>query len=554
MDLAGIDIVAGVARNLQSAVPDDESRDALAAPPLLETLLAQGRLGNKTGQGFYKEVREGGARSYWVLDFETMEYRPPRPVDLPLIAAAREHPTLAERLRFLMQYADDHLGDRYAQLIAHDLLPPLAYAARRVPEIADSLTSVDRAMEWGYGHQAGPFATWNALGVAATVDRMRARAIAVAPWVEQMLAAGNTDFYIERDGRRWEWSPAAGDYTPLPDEPRVTDLAALKRAGREVAANRSASLVDLGDGVLLLEFHSKLNTIDNGTSAMTRQALEALRDSRWIGLVIGNQGTDFCVGANVLGILQAAQAEQWHRIDAMVRDFHQLQQSMRYSPKPVVTAPFGRVLGGGAEIAMYGARAVAAAETYIGLVEVGVGLIPGGGGCTEMVRRVVNPHMRAEHAQALPVVQRVFQTLGLAKVSASATDARALGLLRSTDRIIMNPDHLLSEAKQTVLDLVAAGYRPPAREKIYAAGRDTLAALRVAVHSMKTGGYATEYDAHIGNVLARILCGGELSAGQWVDEQVFLDLERETFVALCREPRTQQRIQTLLETGKAIRN
>jgi 3-hydroxyacyl-CoA dehydrogenase len=212
------------------------------------------------------------------------------------------------------------------------------------------------------------------------------------------------------------------------------------------------------------------------------------------------------------------------------------------------------VLGGGAEVAMYGACAVAAAETYMGLVEVGVGLIPGGGGCTELVRRVVNPHMRVEHAQALPAVQRIFQTIGLAKVSTSAAEARVLDLLRPTDRIVMNRDHLLSETKQTVLDLVAAGYRPPARERLYAAGRDTLAALRVGVHSMKTAGYASEYDAHVGNVLARILCGGELSAGQWVDEQVFLDLEREAFVALCREPRTQERMKTLLETGRAVRN
>ena len=554
LDLAGIDIAAGVARNLQQAVSDDESRDALAVPPLLETMISAGRLGNKTGQGFYKEVREGSTKSYWVLDFGSMEYRPPRPVDLPLARAASKHRDLPERLRFLVQYADEHPDDRYAQLIVHDLLPPLAYAARRVPEIADSLTSVDRAMEWGYGHQAGPFATWDALGVAETVRRMRARGIAVAPWVEHMLAGGNTHFYVERDGRRWEWDPARGEYAPVPVDPRSIDMEALRRAGREVAANRSASLIDLGDGVLLLEFHSKLNTLDSGTFEMTRQALEALREPRWVGLVIGNQGADFCVGANVLEILGAAQAEQWEQIDRLVRAFHKLQQALRYSSKPVVTAPFGRVLGGGAEVAMYGTRAVAAAETYIGLVEVGVGLIPGGGGCTEMVRRVVNPHMRAEGAHALPAVQRIFQTIGLAKVSGSAAEARELGLLRASDRIVMNRDHLLSEAKQEVLDLAAAGYRPPVREPLYAAGRDTLAALRIGLHTMKTGGYASEYDAHIGNMLARILCGGDLSAGQWADEQVFLDLEREAFVALSREPKTHERIKTLLETGKPARN
>lgn len=554
MDLAGIDIAAGVARNLLPAVPHDESRAALEVPPLLDTLVQQGRLGNKTGQGFYKEVREGSKRSYWVLDFATMEYRAPQPVDLPLVALANKHRDLGERLRFLVQYADEHPDDPHARLVMHDLLPPIAYAARRVPEIADSLASVDHAMEWGYGHQHGPFAIWDALGVAATVERMRARGIEVAAWVEQMLAAGNSSFYLERDGRRMEWSPAANEYLPIPTDPRVIDLGALKQAGKEVAGNRSASLIDLGDGVLLLEYHSKLNTLDSGTSEMTRHALEMLRDERWVGLVIGNQGDDFCVGANILEIVSAARGEHWKVLDRSVRSFHQLQQALRYCPKPVVTAPFGRVLGGGTEVAIYGARSVAAGETYMGLVEVGVGLIPGGGGCTEMIRRVLNPQMCLEHAQPLPALQRIFQTLGLAKVSANAFEAREFGFLRPDDRIVMNRDYLLSEARFAVLELVEAGYRPPPREKLFAAGRDALAALKIGVHGMKAGGYASEYDAHVGNTLAHVLCGGEIAPAQWVDEQYFLDLEREAFVALCRQPKTQERIQAVLETGKPLRN
>ena len=554
MDLAGIDIAAGVARNLAPAVPRDESRAALAVPPLLDRMIEQGRLGNKTGQGFYKEMREGDRKSYWVLDFATMDYRPPRPVDLPLIATANQHRDLPERLVFLMRYADEHPDDRHARLIVHDLLPPLAYAARRVPEIAESITSVDHAMEWGYGHQLGPFAAWDAMGVAPTVERMRARGIEVAPWVEELLAAGHTHFYVERDGQRLEWSPIQGTYVPVPVDPRAIDLRVLKQAGKRVADNSSASLVDLGDGVLLLEYHSKLNTLDARTAVMTHRALEALKEERWVGLVIGNQGADFCVGANVLEILAAARDERWERIDRSVREFQELQQALRYSPKPVVTAPFGRVLGGGAEVTLYGARAVAAAETYIGLVETGVGLIPAGGGCAEMIRRVVNPHMRTEHALPLPALQRLFQTIGLAKVSGSAVEARDLEFLRPEDRIVMNRDHLLSEARRTVLDLVAAGYRPPVREKLYAAGRDVLAALKLGVHTLQAGGYASEYDAHIGKTLAYVLCGGALAPAQWVDEQYFLDLEREAFVALCREPKTQQRIQVLLETGKPARN
>lgn len=554
-DLAGIDIAAGVAQNLQDAVPDDESHADLAVPPLLNRMIEQGRLGNKAGQGFYKEMRQGSKREFWVLDFETMDYRAPRPVKLPLIDEASKHRALPDRLRFLLGYAANHPDDRHAQVIANAILPTLAYAARRVPEIADHLSSLDHAMEWGYGHELGPFRTWDALGIRATVDQMRVRSITVAPWVEQMLATGADTFYTERDGHQYEWSPSEGSYIPLPVDDRIIDLAALKRSGAEVASNRSASLIDLGDGVLVLEFHSKLNTLDAGTFEMMDQALQELEQDRWVGLVIGNQSSDFCAGgANILEILTAAQAGQWDVIDGAVRTLQTLQQRIRYSPKPVITAPFGRTFAGGAEISMYGTRTVAAAETYIGLIETGIGLIPGGGGSTEMVRRLVNPQMQIEHAQALPALQRAFQTIAMAKTSTSAAEARSLGYLRASDRIIMNRDYLLSEAKRTLLDLVAENYRPPARDKLYAAGRDALAALRIGIHMMHQGGYATDHDVVVADKLAIVLCGGEISTPQWVDEQYFLDLERDAFVALCREPKTQARMKAVLETGKPLRN
>ncbi len=550
-DIVGIDVMVNVAHNLYSAVPDDESREYLLAPAPVQGLIERGMLGQKTGTGFYKTVRsEGGKKEFWALDWETGEHRPPLAVDLPIIKQAKKQGDLGARIKFLVQQTEDRSG----RLVANMILPTLAYAARRVPEISDHLYDVDNAMRWGYGQELGPFETWDAIGVGDGVKLMRDHGLDVPAWVTNMLEAGNSSFYRTVDGVRQAFSPATNTYEDVPVSPLHISLDELRAAGKEVASNDSASLLDLGDGVLCFEFHSKMNALDSDITEMGFKALELLKQDEWVGMVIGNQGKDFCIGANIFMLLMAAQSDQFDQLETMLEMNHKLMQSLRYSPKPIITAPFGRVLGGGAEVTMHGSHVCAAAETYMGLVEVGVGLIPGAGGVKEFVRRVISPAMRAPDADPTPYLQRVFEQIGMAKVGMSAFEAREQGFLSDADRIVMNGDDLIGHAKQFVLDLVAAGYRAPQREKVYAAGASGLAAMRVGVWMMQQGGYISEYDALIGNKLAYAIAGGDLSGPEWVDEEHILAKEREVFLELCREPKTMERIMYMLQNNKPLRN
>ena len=534
-DLVGLDVAMGVASNLYDLIEGDESRDVLRSPrmeALRKSQADRGRLGDKSGQGFYK--KEG--KTFLTLDLNTGEYRPRQEPDIPSLAEASKIRSLPKRLSFVLQQ-DDKAG----KLARHAVYNALGYAARRVPEISDELTNIDNATRWGFSHDLGPFELWDALGVQATADAMEAHGVAVAPWVREMLAAGNASFY--RDGAVYD--PASKSYVPIPKDPKQIVL----RDCPVVTENQGASLRDLGDGVLCLEFHTKMNTLDADIRTMLLEAVDEVERGEWTGLVIGNDGADFCVGANLAGGLSDDPAAAVKAIqDALMR--------VRYCTKPVVTAPFGRTLGGGVEVAMAGARMVAAAETYMGLVEVGVGLIPGAGGCKEMIRRVVSPAMKqTPGADPLPFVQSVMQVVGAAKVSSSAAEARSFGFLTEGDRIVMNRDHLLHEAKQEVLALAAEGYAPPPREaSCFAAGRDVRAGIKAGIYVLQQGGYMSEYDAYISGKLAHILCGGDLSSGQWVDEQHFLDLEREVFVELLGQPKTHDRIRHMLDTGKPLRN
>jgi 3-hydroxyacyl-CoA dehydrogenase len=527
-DLVGLDVASSVARNLYDLIENDESREVLRSPrveALRKDQMDRGRLGDKTGQGFYRK----GGKSIETLDLETREYRERREPDIPSIAEAGKIRSLPKRLQFVLQQ-----NDKAGALARHVIYGSLAYAARRIPEITDDIINVDRAMRWGFSHEMGPFELWDALGVRATAEAMQKNGIAVAPWVTNMLAAGQESFYASLS---------------VPTDPRV-----IRLAGRPVVReNKGASLIDIGDGVLCLEFHTKMNTLDDDVRDMIVQSVEELENGAWTGMVIGNEGADFCVGANLAGGFGSNGSEA---IDRGVKAMQDALMAVRFCAKPVVTAPFGRTLGGGAEVAMSGARIVAAAETYMGQVEAGVGLVPAAGGCKELVRRVVSTAMKqTPNADPLPFVQSVLQTIGAAKVSTSAAEARTLGFLDSVDRIVMNRDHLLAEAKEEVLALAAHGYSAPVREKsCYAAGRDVLAALKAGVYILQQGGYISEYDALLSSRLASILCGGDLSSGQWVDEQFFLEREREVFVALCGEPKTIERIQHMLSTGRPLRN
>jgi len=548
MDQVGLDVAVGVARNLYDLVPDDESRADLRVPSQLDRMLQAGRLGLKTGAGFYRRDRRDGETVFDVVDVDTLDYRPSQRPDLPIVPAARQHDDLGERLRLILDRADEDRGARY---VRDTLLPSLGYAARRVPEIADSLVEVDHAMEWGFGHQAGPFRTWDLIGVARVVAEMDRLDIAVAGWVRDFLAAGNQRFY--RDGA--VYSPVTESYEPVPSDPKVLDLDARKAEVGELAANDSASLVDLGDQVLCFEIHSQASVLDAGVIELGRRALDELRGGRWRGMVIANQARNFCVGANLAEVGMTAYQGGFDQVREASLALQRVLQGFRYAPRPVVAAPHGQTLGGGAEVCMHADRVVASLETYIGLVEVGVGLIPAGGGCKELLRRIVSPAMRAAgDVPALPFVQRVLETIGTAKVATSALEARELGFLSEDDRVVLHPDHLLHDAKREVLAL-AGGYSPPVRDRsIYAAGLPTLAALELGVRTLQWSGMASEHDVLIGTRLARVLCGGELSEPQWVDEERILELEREAFVDLLHEQKTMERIQYLLTTGKPLRN
>jgi 3-hydroxyacyl-CoA dehydrogenase len=547
-DQVGLDIMVDVAGNLYELAPDDESREVLPAPEPLRRMLEARKLGNKTGGGFYRRGKRDGQTVFDVLDLDTLEYRPAATPDLPIVAAARDHDDLGDRLRFLLAKADEDRGARY---LRDTLLPSLAYAARRVPEIADSLVEVDHAVEWGFGYQLGPFRAWDAIGVADGVAQMEALGIEVPAWVREMLAAGHQSFY--RDGQ--VYSPLTRGYEPVPADPEAIDLEAGKARGAEVAANGSASLVDLGDGVLCFELHAPASAIDAAVVELGARALQELESGRWAGMVIASQARNFCVGANLGEVGMAAYQGLHDQVAEAVKGLQDVLMGLRFAPRPVVAAPHGQTLGGGAEIVLAADRVVATLETYIGLVEVGVGVIPAGGGCKELLRRIVTPAMRAApDAPVLPFAQRVFETIGLAKVATSAVEARELGFLEEHDVVVLDADHQLAAAKREVLDLADA-YTPPAREaSVYAAGLPVLAALELGVQTLQWAGQASEHDGVVARHLARVLCGGELSLGQWVSEQHILDLELEAFLALLEEPKTMERIQGFLMTGKVVRN
>lgn len=554
IDLVGIDVWEHVGKNLAPAIP----HDTYAMPyltsekpnQLIATMVERGWLGNKTKVGFYKEVRtEEGKKEFHSLDLETLEHKPSQKVRFDSIGKAKDIENLGERLKVLLGESD-----KAAELVRALTYQGFQYASALLPEVADTGKPIDDAITLGFGHEAGPFETWDMLGVRATVEAMKAAGYAPAAWVEDMLKSGVETFYqYKGDSKVGVYDVVQKKYVPIERPAGMILLSELKAANKVISQNAGASLYDMGDGVACVEFHTKMNALDDDIFNMTIEALDRL-ESEFDGLVVGNEADNFSAGANLFMVVVAAQQGMWEMLEQAVAKLQNLNMRMRYSPKPVVIAPAGMALGGGCEVTMHASRIVAAHETYIGLVELGAGVIPAGGGTKEYMRRIINPAMRVEGAEVLPFLQKAFLQIGQAKVATSAAEARQMAILGPADRIVMNRAHLLTEAKREVLHMVAAGYTPPAPEMIYVAGRDMQGALRIGAWSFNVGGYITDYDLHIAQKLTYVMTGGSLTRAQWVSEQYVLDLEREAFLSLCGEEKTQARMWALLQTGKPLRN
>ena len=552
VDLVGIDIWGHVVENLRTGVPGDTHAksvlDSERVTALFSSMLEKELYGNKNQQGFYKTIRKNGSKEFWELNLTNMEYEPPTKPRFESIGQAKDKTSLGERLAILME-AEDRAGDLTRAMVFHGL----AYASMMIPEVSDTPKPIDDAMRWGFGHEAGPFEIWDLLGVAETRDKMVEAGYSPAKWVDEMLDRGFPSFYERSGAVNSIYHPAKGSREPLESDPLHISLKKDKDEGCLIDKNQGASLIDLGDGVACVEFHTKMNVIDEDIATMVNFALDRVADD-FEGLVVGNEADNFSAGANLFLAVMNAQAGQWQVLEDLVKNGQDLLMRMRYFPKPVITAPAGMALGGGAEMVMSCSRVVAAAELYIGLVEVGVGIIPAWGGTKEMMRRVFNPPMRTPNTLLLPFAQTLLEQIGTAKVATSAEEGRSLGFLGPCDRVVMNRDHVLGEAKREVLHMAAGNYRPPVPERIYAGGRDLNAAIQVALRMYLEGGGITAHDFLVAGKLGHVLAGGELSQPAWVPEQYILDLEREAFLSLCGEEKTQQRMWHTLQTGKPLRN
>jgi len=555
-DIVGLDVLVHVVRNIYENAPNDESREIYRVPPLVEDMLKRGWLGEKTGGGFYQRVKKEGEREILTLDWKTMEYRPRLKARFASIEMGKTIDDTRERLRALLA-----AGDKASKFLAASISGMCLYAARRIPEIADTIVDVDRAMRWGFAWELGPFELWDAIGVETLAKRLEQEGNALPLLVTGLLSSGKKSFYQSERGESSFFDLASRSEKPLADPPGVIYLKPLKERSKEVERNSGASLIDLGDGVLCCEFHSKMNAIGGDLVAMLHAGVKRLRTD-FDAMVVANQATNFSVGANLMLLLVAAQEQEWDEIHMAVRQFQNVNLALKYAPRPVVVAPQGMALGGGCEIILHGAQVHAAAESYIGLVETGVGLIPGGGGTKEMLIRAGERAAGGEDLDLFHALKPAFETIAMAKVATSAEEARGLGFLRRADRVSMNRDRLVADAKASALSLVRAGWRPAAASpaegaattQVRVLGEQFLAGAKLAIHMMLRGEFISEYDAHVGRKLAHILAGGALSAPQMVSEQYVLDLERETFVSLCGERKTQERIAHTLKTGKPLRN
>ncbi|HEU0368963.1 MAG TPA: 3-hydroxyacyl-CoA dehydrogenase family protein, partial [Candidatus Acidoferrum sp.] len=560
-DIVGLDVLAHVVRNIYETAPNDESRERYKVPALVEEMIKRGWLGDKTGQGFYKKVKGEGEKEILTLDVHTMEYRPRQKAKFASIDAGKSIDDTRQRLRALVgPVLQGQKGDKAQQFLWSAISETCLYAARRVPEISDNLVDVDHAMRWGFGWELGPFEMVDALGLNAFVTNVRKENRPVPELMDKVLAAGRKSFYQSDQGVTTVFDLGAGS-RKVEEPAGAIILKSLKDAGKEVDRNAGASLVDLGDGVVCCEFHGKMNAIGADLIAMMHKGLKRL-DTDFDAMVIANQAVNFSVGANLMLVLVGAQEQEWDELHLAVKQFQNVNLAIKYAKKPVVAAPQGMALGGGCEISLHAARIHSAAEAYVGLVEAGVGLIPGGGGTKEMLIRANENAAGGEDLDLFHALKPIFENVAMAKVGTSAEECRELGYFRREDRYSMNTQRLVADAKETALSLLRSGRKPAAASwqegaqttQIKVLGEQFLAGAKLAIHMLVRGGYASEYDAVVARKLANILAGGALTSPQLVSEEYVLELEREAFVSLLGEKKTQERIAFTLKTGKPLRN
>ena len=553
LDLVGLDTGYHVMKNLYEAVPDDEARESFLPLPFMDKMMELKWLGNKTKGGFYKKTKDAkGKKTKLMLDYEKMEYVPAGRPKFESVSAAKKKSDegVAATIKTIF-YGKDAASELVREYLCNNFI----YAANRVPEICENITAIDNAMKWGYNHALGPFESWDAVGVKESVEIMKKMKKKVPKKVEEMLKKGIETFYVKKEDGTYYYDFETKNYVKIGENPRIILLPSLKERKMVIATNPSATLVDIGDGVACLEFHTKMNALDDMIIELINKSCEVV-EKDFIGLVVGNHGANFSAGANIFKVLLLIQMGDWDILEAMVSGLQDANMRMKYLSKPVVTAPAGLTLGGGCEISMHGAKCQPCGETYMGLVEVGVGVIPAGGGCKEMMVRMTEGIPDGAIAGGLNLQQfyaKAFENIGTAKVATSAMEAMELGFIRKNEGISLNRDQQLWDAKQVVLGL-AKFYKKPRPAMIPVMGENFRGMAEAILFNMQHGKFATEYDIHVGKKVAYILSGGDCAEGTLVSEQEILDLEKEAFLSLCGEKRTQDRIMHMLTTGKPLRN
>ena len=547
-DMVGIDVLGHVARNLYPNIPDDERRELFKLPDTLQKMIDEGLIGNKAGQGFYKKVRTKEGTQYLVLNVDTLDYEPQQDISFPSVDQAKEkYKTTGERLRFMINQ-DDRAG-RFLWEIHRDLF---LYAANRIPEITDSIEEIERAMQWGFNWEMSPFEKWDAVGVKETTDRMKKEGFDIPGSVEKMLASGRSSFYDHEKGTFYNL--ATGKVEPqTPPIKGAVLIPDLYKTNKVVFRDKETSLIDMGEGVALFEFHSKGHTLGQSVIEGLFKSID-LCENEFQGMVIGNDGANFSLGANLYEVLTAVSKNQFDLLTQAVTTFQDASRRIRYSYIPVIVTPYNQTLGGGCEFMLHADRVVAYHELYAGLVEVGVGLIPAGCGTTEVLRRSMNRMPDDNNVDPLIYLKEAFQQIGMAKVATSAHEARQMNLLRQDDPIVMNRDLQLRAARESARAMAEAGYRPPATGEIYLMGKEGYSALKLSLYIMHEAGYISDYDQLIGERLAYIMTGGLLNEPQYVPESYVHKLEREVFLELLHEKKTGERIEYTLKKGRPLRN